>query len=324
MTSPFFSIIVPIYNVEPYIARCMNSIINQTFKDLEIVIIDDCGSDKSMEIVKKYANRDKRIKIFHNSCNLGLFHTRIEGEKRACGEYILHIDSDDFIKLETCEILHKRIQEDYQESEQWCDICCFGMDFYPKTWKKMKPKIATTTLRQNQIFYEFFIAEKTCSWSLATKALKRSMLNQINILILKHLATSYRITMFEDALKFFIIALFSQKSIGLDRELYYYCDSSSSITRSFDEESIQKKVNQIQEIIKIFYDFNIKTDHPYFQQAKEKLIKFLQSSSILEERYRKSWFAYPIACLKSLQYYKKWQTYVRLLAYFLSFGRVKI
>ncbi|WP_337209569.1 MULTISPECIES: glycosyltransferase family 2 protein [Campylobacter] len=73
---PKISIILPTYNVEPYIERALQSCINQTFKDIEIIVVDDCGHDKSIEIAKDYANKDERIKIIHNEKNLGTFASR--------------------------------------------------------------------------------------------------------------------------------------------------------------------------------------------------------------------------------------------------------
>ena len=67
------SIIIPVYNVEKYISECLDSCINQTLQDIEIIIVDDCGSDKSIDIVKEYAKKDSRIKIIKNNQNKGLF-----------------------------------------------------------------------------------------------------------------------------------------------------------------------------------------------------------------------------------------------------------
>ena len=79
MNSVKISIIIPVYNVEKYISQCLDSAINQSLKDIEIIIVDDCGSDKSMDIAKEYAKNDSRIKIIKNSQNIGLFLTRCEG-----------------------------------------------------------------------------------------------------------------------------------------------------------------------------------------------------------------------------------------------------
>ncbi|EDP2235942.1 glycosyltransferase family 2 protein, partial [Campylobacter jejuni] len=97
------SIILPTYNVEQYIARAIESCINQTFKNIEIIVVDDCGSDKSIDIVKEYAKKDDRIKIIHNEENLKLLRARYEGVKVANSPYIMFLDPDDYLELNACE-----------------------------------------------------------------------------------------------------------------------------------------------------------------------------------------------------------------------------
>ncbi len=90
-----FSIIVPIYNVEKYLNQCIDSIINQSYKHLEIILVDDGSSDNSGAICDKYAASDKRIKVIHKA-NGGLSSARNSGLKEASGNYIIFIDSDDY------------------------------------------------------------------------------------------------------------------------------------------------------------------------------------------------------------------------------------
>lgn len=108
MQSPKFSIIVPMYNVEKFIARALESAINQSFKDIEIICVDDCGQDKSIEIAKEFAKKDKRIKIVQNERNLGTFATRNNGALSAKGEYLLFLDSDDFLHSVSLSGLSKK------------------------------------------------------------------------------------------------------------------------------------------------------------------------------------------------------------------------
>lgn len=105
------SIILPTYNVEKYIARALESCINQTFKDIEIIVVDDCGNDKSIEIAKEYAIKENRIKIIHNEENLKLLRARYEGVKVAKAPYILFLDSDDYLELDACEECVKILDE---------------------------------------------------------------------------------------------------------------------------------------------------------------------------------------------------------------------
>lgn len=90
-----FSIIVPIYNVEKYLATCIESILNQKFTDFELILVNDGSTDSCPSICEKYAQSDSRIKVINKEKNQGLFMARKSGIKEADGEYIVHIDGDD-------------------------------------------------------------------------------------------------------------------------------------------------------------------------------------------------------------------------------------
>ena len=97
MKHPLLSVIVPVYNVEPYISRCVDSVINQTYKNLEIILVDDGSTDDSGKICDEYAKIDSRIKVIHKK-NGGLVSARKAGLKTANGQYATYVDSDDFIE----------------------------------------------------------------------------------------------------------------------------------------------------------------------------------------------------------------------------------
>ena len=99
INQPLLSVIVPVYNVEPYIRRCVDSIINQTYKSLEIILVDDGSTDNSGKICDECAEKDSRIKVIHKA-NGGLVSARKAGLKTANGQYAAYVDSDDFIELE--------------------------------------------------------------------------------------------------------------------------------------------------------------------------------------------------------------------------------
>ena len=109
-----FSIIVPVYNVEKYIHKCIESFICQTYKDIEIILVDDGSTDNSSSIFDEYADKDKRIRVIHKK-NGGLSDARNAGIEIASGEYILFVDSDDYIETDTCRKLLKYTKLD-------CDI----------------------------------------------------------------------------------------------------------------------------------------------------------------------------------------------------------
>lgn len=105
------SIVVPIYNVEQYLQKCVDSLINQTYKNLEIILVDDGSPDNCPKICDEYANHDSRIKVIHKE-NGGLSDARNAGMNIATGEYISFIDSDDWIKPKMIEDMYNRMIED--------------------------------------------------------------------------------------------------------------------------------------------------------------------------------------------------------------------
>lgn len=94
------SVIVPVYNVGPYLTTCLESLINQTLKDIEIIAVNDNSTDNSLEILNIFAKKDKRIKIINNITNLGTAATRNIGLSEAMGEYVAFIDGDDYLDLD--------------------------------------------------------------------------------------------------------------------------------------------------------------------------------------------------------------------------------
>jgi len=111
--NPTFSFIIPVYNTSVYLSKCIDSIINQSFADIEILLINDGSTDDSGSICDVYAKKDTRIKVIHKT-NEGLSAARNDGIKVATGDYIILVDSDDFIEQETCEVF-KRIIDTYPD-----------------------------------------------------------------------------------------------------------------------------------------------------------------------------------------------------------------
>lgn len=105
------SVIVSIYNAETYLNRCLESILKQTYKELEIILIDDASTDNSIQICKEYANRDKRITIIHSVQNLGVSHTRNKGLDAANGEYVAFVDADDTIEENFIETMYSNCKK---------------------------------------------------------------------------------------------------------------------------------------------------------------------------------------------------------------------
>lgn len=107
---PLISVIVPAYNVEKYIEDCINSIINQTYENLEILIVDDGSTDSTGDICDKFAEKDNRIKVIHQA-NGGMSEARNTALKHMTGEYIACIDSDDFVTDNYLNMLYSALKE---------------------------------------------------------------------------------------------------------------------------------------------------------------------------------------------------------------------
>lgn len=107
MTIPKVSIIIPIYNPGEYFIKCLDSVINQTLSEIEVICIDDGSTDDSKNILDEYSKKDNRFKIFYQE-NQGAGSTRNNGVDKATGEYILFLDADDWIECDTCEKLYNQ------------------------------------------------------------------------------------------------------------------------------------------------------------------------------------------------------------------------
>ena len=117
---PKLSLILPCYNVDKYLEKCLDSLINQTEKDIEIILVDDCSTDNSFNIIQKYAKKDKRIKLFKTQTNAGYGAARNLGRDNATGEYIWFVDSDDYLEPDACEVLYNEAKNNKLE------ILCFN------------------------------------------------------------------------------------------------------------------------------------------------------------------------------------------------------
>lgn len=119
MSSPLVSIIIPVFNVEKYLRECLDSTINQTFSDIEIICIDDGSTDSSPEILKEYANKDTRIKIITKE-NSGPSIARNAGIEVARGEYITFLDSDDYLEIDAIQQLYDKASSEKLDMLLFC------------------------------------------------------------------------------------------------------------------------------------------------------------------------------------------------------------
>lgn len=276
-----FSIISPVYNTEIYLEDCIQSVIDQSFTDWEMIFINDGSTDNSLKVLKKYQNIDNRIKIIDKK-NEGQGVARNIGLKQAVGDYVLYLDSDDWLEQDALSKLYKKFQEDNY------DIIFFNVyNYYEKTGLK-------NIYLFNDCFYRKFKNETFNALKakdilfqtngLAFKAYNRKFLVENKI---QYSATKY----IEDS-EFFIKAiLYAQKMVCLNELIVNYRirETSSRSTTHMNIDVIEQTFYTCESIFKEYYKEN-----PY----KELLNSFIKNRvqqlffhfARIEKGYRKKYF----------------------------------
>ena len=252
-----FSILIPVYNVELYLQQCLDSVVNQSFHDYEVIIVDDGSTDNSGKICDEYAQRyPEKITVIHKQ-NQGLISSRRAAIEKAQGELCIFVDSDDFISLNLLETVDKYINKDEQ-----IDIVMYSLLYYCGGVKKEFPrKIAKDSTvwygdAKNEL-YELLVTGTDID-SLCTKAINTNLVKNDPICYEKY----YDKNMSEDVLQSIYPLTFAQKIIYADIPLYYYRYNMESISRNFSSQSILKKDSShvFQEIHKILPKWQLRDE----------------------------------------------------------------
>lgn len=230
------SIIIPVYNVEKYINRCLDSIVNQTYKNIEIIIVNDGSTDRSGLICDEYAKRYNNIRVFHKE-NAGVSSARNLGVDNSSGEYIAFIDPDDYIDKNMYEILHKEIIS----SKSDIAMCSF---FYVKEDKVIYTgnKEKTIILSKEDVLYKYFNRINPFNGSfLWNKLFRRELFRNIRL--------DTRLVIQEDTEVLLRIFDRINSLVYIDRPLYFYLIRKGAAT----EGSISKgKLNTDIALLKVY------------------------------------------------------------------------
>ncbi|MGL4676071.1 MAG: glycosyltransferase family 2 protein [Brevinema sp.] len=218
MSESLISIIIPVYNTELYLPKCLDSIVNQTLKNIEIIVVDDGSSGNCKEICKNYP----QVKYLSYGTNKGLFFAREFGVRNAKADYILHVDSDDWIDLKLCEQLIGAIRPKV-------DLVLFNMlSIRPEGLEK---GIWTNKGFQNFENLECFKAlcsRELSSWTVAGKLLSRNL----SLRIYELLNIDQHLIMGEDLLFFSYYSYFVKRTIYMPINGYYYNLTNQSVNRT--------------------------------------------------------------------------------------------
>ncbi len=292
---PKVSIIIPIYNVEAYLRECLDSVVNQTLREIEIICINDGSPDNSLQILQEYAAKDYRITVVYQE-NKGLGASRNVGFSLANSPYVFFLDSDDFIKHETIENLYNRIEETQSE------LCQYLAYRYDNLTKK-------TTLLPDKVFNSVRHKKGTYSY----KANPKLMFEQVEAwkklykteFLIKYGIKFFENSYYEDTLAHIKCMTFARKVCFDDNAyMYYRCNREGQITGASENtdkfldifnyingaEEFLNTQNCFNKVKRYYYAFAVRRICSYYSRCSEETkVKFaekvkiwLQNKNILE------------------------------------------
>ena len=208
--TPKLSVIIPVYNTEIYLRECLDSLINQTYKNIEIIIVNDCSPDNSEAIILEYQAKDPRIKYIKHQQNLSQGGARNTGISNATGKWISFIDSDDYIDLNTYEKMISLIDKNQ------ADLGMFGVINFDDTTKKetCDPYFDSNIKVLTKISHQNF--NKIRDGIVCNKIFKRSDIISHNIVFPEYLKQE------DEEFWFKYVASVKPSVIGIDEKFYHY------------------------------------------------------------------------------------------------------
>lgn len=249
---PLVSVIVPVYNVAGYLPRCLDSLVNQTLRDIEIIVVNDGSSDRSADVMDRYATMDSRIQVIHQE-NQGLSGARNTGLAAARGDWISFVDSDDWVEPAMLENMYRRMEE------TGADLC--ACDFSMAYDNKIEPAalgLSPMVVRIDDWGIDRYWLEKRFSVVVWNKLYKRSILDAHGI-------------RFEPKGEIFsedvLFNLYYLRHTGLVASLpgsyYYYYQRSSSLMNSAKPDYLRKELTLVEKFRSYYatYHNKEKTDN---------------------------------------------------------------
>lgn len=245
--SKLISIVVPVYNTEEYLERCLDSILKQTYSDLQIIVVNDASKGNAKDIIKHYQARDNRILYVEHEKNMGLFRARITGSLKATGEYIAFVDSDDYIGMD----FYRLLLEDAEKHKADMILGRTVMVANEKTIFGMHDiAFPDEAIEGEAVLNMFLTQEGRCySWHTMWNKLYRKSLWDT---CLPHFQEQKEhVIMLEDVGFSFPLFYFAKKITKVENSTYYYCQNSGSSTDS-KSASFEKYKKNIGDILNVF------------------------------------------------------------------------
>jgi len=240
INNPLISIIIPVYNMELYIERCLQSIVNQSYKNLEIIIVNDGSSDESLNLINEFAASDKRIHVI-DKVNEGIGGAYADALSIAHGDYISFVDGDDYCADDMYKILSDCIMKENVDLIQFCDRHFNSKNETIGSWFNLKPSLINGNAEI--IKHQFEIIKVP---SLACKIFRKSLFDGIES-IKQNIGIDHLIT--------YQVLLKSNTMVVIPNPLYNVYIRPDSVSRTaYDESSINQSVVLFKNVLEIFQD----------------------------------------------------------------------
>ena len=238
------SIIVPVYNTADYLNRCLDSCVNQTLQEIEVVVVNDCSPDpRDSEIMREYERKfPNKMRCFWHKKNKRQGGARNTGIRAACGEFLYFADSDDYLDLTLCEKMYNAIIAENADMAV-CDCICLGDDIAVKNWHNNNKNGAfdTSDLCER--------VENIKNHSLWLIMIKKSIIKNNNLYLPEHTVS--------DDYASILWFLASPKIVRLNEALYYYILRQNSITNSHNEQSYILVLKTVEYVLSSDYFNNL-------------------------------------------------------------------
>lgn len=274
---PIVSIIIPVYNVGPYLSDCLSSVVKQTIPDIEVICIDDNSTDNSFTILEEWKQKDSKVKVIRNNTNRGQSYSRNVGLKEATGEYILFVDADDYI--------YDNLLNKVLSIAEGRDIICFD---YLRSDEINQDRVSHNyylegVFEGSQYFVEAVLGNNViyAPWS---KIYRRSFLIEHNIFF-------YEGVVYEDILFYFQCFLAEPRVYSIKDKLYVYRIRAGSTMHSLIyDKNLKSYFTVLYRIVQIYmgssYDARLdKAIVIFIQDIIKQYIKMYKRMEIIEEHY---------------------------------------
>ena len=234
------SVIVPVYNVEAYLNRCAESLIHQSLKEIEILLIDDGSTDQSGELCDQLAQKDPRI-IVHHKINEGQGIARNLGLQKATGDYVLFLDSDDYYDPDTCRELSELMDRTQ------ADLCCYGYQIETQDRQVVRVPRIIDGEYTGEVFRTEFVPhyfgdqpekDDLRGFSSCMTIFRRSLIQEHRICF-----PSEREYLSEDTIFSLRFCECAEKAVTTSKVYYHYCQNPNSFSQAFHEERLDQTIS---------------------------------------------------------------------------------